>query len=329
MTVTVTFPGSLVMRGAGAIEQAETTRPDWGVYADICWDGWPGIILDWPDFGVPRDDEIAIAAIVEGVDRARSGQDVLVGCRGGIGRTGTILAAVAVATGVPADRARDWVRAHYDSHALETDAQETWVRTRVASDDRVQTRAAKTRRVLVKTAADRLRAEMSVALHAGDPLPRLAWAVPQTLAITQRPLRAHPSYGGSRRDYPSESRPDIDAWIDDLRRQGIRSVVVLTSAKELHHYDNPALADGGLLALYTRAGLQVAHLPADDPAHDLTARAAFDAAVDDLSTEVAGILGSLALPAVIHCSAAIDRSPPVAARIAALFEVGQLMSGGS
>lgn len=329
MTVAVTFPGSLVMRGAGAMDREATPRPDWGVYADGCWDGWPGIVLDWPDFGVPRDDEAAIAAIVEGVDRARAGQDVLVGCRGGIGRTGTILAAVAVATGVPADRARDWVRARYHAHALETDAQETWVRTRVAGDDRVRTRAAKTRRVLIKTVADRLRAEMSVALHADDPLPRLAWAVPRTLAITQRPLRAHPSYGGSRRDYPPESRPDIDAWIDDLRRQGIRSVVVLNSAKELRHYDNPALADGGLLGLYTRAGLQVVHLPADDPAHDLTARAAFDAAVDDLSTEVAGILGSLALPVVIHCSAAIDRSPPVAARIAVLFEVGQLTPGGS
>jgi hypothetical protein len=144
------------------------------------------------------------------------------------------------------------------------------------------------------------------------------------LAITQRPLRAHPTYGGSRRDYPREARTEIDAWISDLVAQNIQSVIALTSNKELAHYDLPTADDGGLLSLYRAAGLQTAHFPADDPAHDLTAHAAFDAAVDYLADEVADGLQRLPLPAVLHCSAAIDRSPPVAARIAFLAEIDAL-----
>jgi predicted protein tyrosine phosphatase len=323
MAVAVTFPGPLVIRGAGASDQ-DVATPDWGVYADPCWCGWPGIVLDWPDFGLPLDDEQAVVAILNAVDRARSGQDILVACRGGIGRTGTLMASVAVATGVPPERARAWVRARYHPDAVETDAQHMWVKSRVALDDRIAMRAETTRNARVKTIADRLRTEMTAALHADDPLPRLAWAVPDVLAITQRPLRAHPTYGGSRRDYPREARPDVDAWIADLVRQGIRSVIVLTSSKELCHYDDATLGDGGLLNLYRRAGLKVVHFPADDPAHNLTARAAFDAAVDHLSIEVASALRSLPGPAAMHCSAAIDRSPPVAARIAFLSEVDGL-----
>lgn len=70
--------------------------------------------------------------------------------------------------------------------------------------------------------------------------------------------------------------------------------------------------------------MRVVHLPADDPAHDVTARDAFDAAVDGIAIEVAEALRQVPLPAVIHWSAAIDRSPPVAARVAFLAEVGAL-----
>jgi hypothetical protein len=71
-----------------------------------------------------------------------------------------------------------------------------------------------------------------------------------------------------------------------------------------------------------RSALEVAHLPPDDAAHDLTAQAAFDAAVEELSHEVADAVRALPLPAVLHFSAAIDRSPPVAARVAFLAELG-------
>jgi hypothetical protein len=93
---------------------------------------------------------------------------------------------------------------------------------------------------------------------------------------------------------------------------------------ELHHYDEPTGRDGGLLSLYRRAGLQVVHFPADDPAHDLTARDAFEPGLEALTENVAQSLPNLEAPTVIHCSAAIDPSPPLAARLAFLYETGQL-----
>jgi predicted protein tyrosine phosphatase len=321
VTVSVTFPGSLHLRAGGVDDQHDSATPNWGVYADPCWAGWPGVLIAWPDFDVPRDDEQVVSAIVEAVGRARHGQEVLVGCRQGIGRTGTLLAAIAIACGVPAQGARAWVRTNYHPRAVETEAQHEWL-MRVAEDHRILRLALEAKRREVDAIERRLRDEMSSALHAGDPLPRLGWAIPGRLAISQRPLRAHPMYGGSRRDYPPEARPDIDAWIDDVLRQSVRSVIVLTSNKELQHYAAALPGDGGLLSAYRDAGLDVHHLPADDPAHDLTARAAFDAAVDELSTVVAELFGTLPVPALLHCSAAIDRSLPVAARVAFLALVG-------
>ena len=136
MATTIEFPGGLRLRAAGGDEQSHLARPDWGVYADHCWDGWPGVVLEWPDFGVPSDDEAALAAIVDAVRRAEVGDDVLVGCRGGIGRTGTIVAAVAVMRGVPAGEAREWVRERLHPFAVETDEQVRWITERVAHDPR-------------------------------------------------------------------------------------------------------------------------------------------------------------------------------------------------
>jgi hypothetical protein len=295
MTVSVSFPGSLDIRAGGAHDQHDSPTPDWGVYADPCWEGWPGTLLDWPEFDVPHDDEQVISAIVKAVGRARQGQDVLVGCQGGIGRTGTILAAIAIACGIPVERARDWVRSNYHPRAVETDHQHEWLMTIVAQDERILRLARPAKRREINVIERALCDEMRSALNAGDPLPRLAWAIPGRLAIGQRPLRTHPVYGGSGRDYPVEARPDIDAWVEGLVRQGIRSVIVLTSNKELEHYAAPTGSDGGLLSVYRTAGLEVQHFPADDPAHDLTARAAFEAAVDELSTEVAQRLVTLIL----------------------------------
>jgi protein-tyrosine phosphatase len=60
--------------------------------------------------------------------RARRGDVVEVGCVGGLGRTGTVLACMAVLAGEPADSAVDWVRREYNPAAVETSAQEHWVR---------------------------------------------------------------------------------------------------------------------------------------------------------------------------------------------------------
>ena len=58
---------------------------------------------------------------------ARSGERVEIACGGGVGRTGTALAAIAVMAGVPGAEAVDWVRARYDDRAVETPWQRRWV----------------------------------------------------------------------------------------------------------------------------------------------------------------------------------------------------------
>lgn len=324
MTITLALPGGILVRAGGELDQSVAGQPDWGVYADACWEGWPGTVLDWPDFGSPADEATSVAAIGEAFARARDGQDVLVGCSGGTGRTGTILACLAILAGVPAHLAVQWVRDRYRRRAVETQTQVDWVVDHFAKADLARKEAERSRVRLVKAAMAPIRNAMREALDEPERSPMLAWAVPGVLAVTQRPLRTHPIFGGSGRSYPAEARPAIEEWISRLVKQGIRSVVVLTSNKELAHYDAPTAPDGGLLALYVSHGLRVVHLPADDPAHDVTARDAFDAAVDDIADKVAEALRQVPLPAVIHCSAAMDRSPPVAARVAILAEVGGL-----
>ena len=50
-----------------------------------------------------------------------------VGCAGGLGRTGTVLACMAVLAGVPAPDAVSWVRRNYRVGAVETPEQERWI----------------------------------------------------------------------------------------------------------------------------------------------------------------------------------------------------------
>jgi protein-tyrosine phosphatase len=94
--------------------------------------GWAHRRLGWPDFWVPRDRVDALAALTDLHRRAYAGELVEVACRGGVGRTGTALAALAVLDGLSPDDAVVWVRAGYHRHAVETPWQRHWLR-KVAS----------------------------------------------------------------------------------------------------------------------------------------------------------------------------------------------------
>ncbi|GAY10270.1 protein-tyrosine phosphatase family protein [Pseudonocardia sp. N23] len=89
--------------------------------------GWPAEWLDWPDFRTPRDDAHAAARIVATYERARAGERVEIACLGGTGRTGTVIACMAILAGHPADDALTWVRANYRPHAVETPGQRRWI----------------------------------------------------------------------------------------------------------------------------------------------------------------------------------------------------------
>jgi hypothetical protein len=88
---------------------------------------WPADWVDWPDFRVPRDGGPAAAQIEHAYSVARSGERVEVACGGGTGRTGTVIACMAILAGHPADDAVGWVRQHYRRHAVETRGQRRWI----------------------------------------------------------------------------------------------------------------------------------------------------------------------------------------------------------
>lgn len=72
----------------------------------------------WPDFWLPLDPEQALTVLAEalrGADRDR----VEIACGGGVGRTGTALAALAVLEGMSPDVAVAWTRRQYHPHAVE------------------------------------------------------------------------------------------------------------------------------------------------------------------------------------------------------------------
>jgi hypothetical protein len=128
-SVDVRFPDGTVIRALGLSERKVEDRDrDYGLYFDPAWrPTWPSDVVEWENFGLPRDYESAAEQIRQAFLRAKQGQRVEIGCIGGLGRTGTALACMAILAGVSADQAVSWVRANYHSHAVENPAQEQWV----------------------------------------------------------------------------------------------------------------------------------------------------------------------------------------------------------
>lgn len=88
---------------------------------------WPHRYIRWPDFWLPTDRRDALDALREAHRRAYAGERVEIACRGGIGRTGTALAALAIMDGMPASQAIDWARSTYHRRAVETPWQKRWL----------------------------------------------------------------------------------------------------------------------------------------------------------------------------------------------------------
>ena len=105
------------------------TNPDFGLYADYRWSPtWRNEFIDWPDFGTPNNPDIAVSQISDAYNLALAGKIVEIGCIGGHGRTGTILACMAVHhLRIGFEEAIDFVRNTYCDHAIETTAQEIFI----------------------------------------------------------------------------------------------------------------------------------------------------------------------------------------------------------
>jgi hypothetical protein len=123
----VRFPDGTTVR-ASPLSERGAAECDFGLYLDARWDpSWPAELIEWQDFGVPRDPEAAARQVRAAFARAQSGERVEVGCVGGLGRTGTVLACMAVLAGTPPAEAVAWVRSNYDVRAVETEEQAAWV----------------------------------------------------------------------------------------------------------------------------------------------------------------------------------------------------------
>ncbi|MFE7311926.1 protein phosphatase [Streptomyces sp. NPDC057555] len=125
------LPSGRLVRGRGLRHPLpDGPTPTYGVYlvgrppSEVPWESrW----LRWPDFRLPSDHEEARRAFRTAWERAAE-ERVELACGGGRGRTGTALACLAVLDGVPADGAVEFVRRHYDRHAVETPWQKRYVR---------------------------------------------------------------------------------------------------------------------------------------------------------------------------------------------------------
>jgi protein-tyrosine phosphatase len=108
---------------------AGAAEPSFGVYllgAPPPAVAWETRWVRWPDFRLPAEPGALRDALAEVRERAPA-ERVEVACGGGVGRTGTALACLAVLDGVPAERAVAWVREHYHRRAVETPWQRRFV----------------------------------------------------------------------------------------------------------------------------------------------------------------------------------------------------------
>jgi protein-tyrosine phosphatase len=133
----ITLPDGTRIRGRGLRDgPVPGPAPDFGLYLGTTRLRrrhesslpWPHAWVSWPDFLIPLDSAAAITAIRDVYRRARDGERVEVACNGGVGRTGTVIACLAVLSGLPAAEAIRWTRANYHPHAIETPWQRRWIR---------------------------------------------------------------------------------------------------------------------------------------------------------------------------------------------------------
>ena len=155
----------------------------------------------------------------------------------------------------------------------------------------------------IKSCLERLRRQ----IYSGDDSEILCWVIPGALACSQRPLRDHPVYGGpDPPPLPPEACPLVEEWTQRVLDSGICSVICLLELAQLDkHYVHGGLGlpGGGLLEYYKRRGLEVRHQPTTD----------YQRPSEELMENVLSDFDELTPPVLLHCSAAIDRTVPVAA----------------
>ena len=123
----VSFADGTVVQGRGLMKEIVSIKddetPTWALYLDEEWQiqpvTWPYQLVSWPDGQAPSDDDELFEATVGAWNRAKSGDLIEIGCYGGTGRTGAVIACIALLAGVPVDEAPEWTRRNYHRWAIE------------------------------------------------------------------------------------------------------------------------------------------------------------------------------------------------------------------
>jgi hypothetical protein len=126
---TLVLPGRTIVRGRGVRDPVPGgLEPDFGLYLGVDYTPrWEHERLEWPDFGVPHDPLAAVRAIERLYRRAHDGEHVETACKAGKGRTGTVVACLAILDGLTPSHAVSWTREHYHYRAVQTPWQRRWV----------------------------------------------------------------------------------------------------------------------------------------------------------------------------------------------------------
>ncbi|HET6703682.1 protein-tyrosine phosphatase family protein [Amycolatopsis sp.] len=133
----VEFPDGTRVHGRGLRRpRPDGPTPDFGLYLGTSrlrrkhggGISWPHEWVTWPDFLLPTQPADAREKIKALHERAKT-ETVEVACYGGAGRTGTVMACLAILSGVPAAEAVAWTREHYNERAVETPWQRGWVKS--------------------------------------------------------------------------------------------------------------------------------------------------------------------------------------------------------
>jgi hypothetical protein len=146
----------------------------------------------------------------------------------------------------------------------------------------------------------------------GDESELWLWVIDKRLACAQRPLRDKPELGGGPGKQPPplppEARPSVEAWVNRVIENGFRSVISLLEVAQLErHYIRGGLDlhPEGLLGYYRSRGLVVESVPCTD----------YQRPNAKQMQEILSAFRRLPVPVLLHCSAGIDRTAPVAAFI--------------
>ncbi|MGP9652360.1 protein-tyrosine phosphatase family protein [Glutamicibacter sp. AOP38-B1-38] len=127
----VRLPDGVLIRGSSLKQSKVLPPPDFGVYLlgkDPRFTDREYRWVKWRDFSIPSSTAGTLEALRQAYGRA-SKERVEIACRGGVGRTGTALAVVAVLGGIQASDAVEWVRHNYHPKAVETLGQRRWLLT--------------------------------------------------------------------------------------------------------------------------------------------------------------------------------------------------------